>query len=264
MNEAMLQLPGRVHVEPDVDALFDTLGQAMMDSAQAAIEARGVFHLALSGGSSPEPFYRHLVTDPKWRDFPWSKTHLWIVDERRVSEDDERSNMAMIRAALTDHVMIPARQIHPMPVMENDPATLYEQTLHRHVNQSEADEPPTEQAPTPRLDFILLGMGGDCHTASLFPNSPAIEVTGRWIAVNEGPAVTPPDRVTMTFPLINAGRTVAPLIMGGKKFEALKRIEQKLETHGPAPRELPITGIQPEAGALHWYLDAAATGVVTE
>jgi len=258
--ESMLELPGRVHVEADRDAVFDALGAMLMDRAEQAVEARGAFHLALSGGSSPEPFYRHLVTDPQLRAFPWDSTHLWIVDERRVGEDDERSNMAMIRAALTDHVTIPARQIHPMPVLEDDPATRYESELAQHVPRDQREAGPSESPPV--LDFVLLGMGGDGHTASLFPGSDAIEVTARWIAVNAGPAVTPPDRVTMTYPLINAARTVAALVLGEKKFEPLKRIEQQIASPGPAAHELPITGIQPAREPLHWYLDAAATGVV--
>jgi 6-phosphogluconolactonase len=248
-----LALPGEVHVGNDRDEVFFALGNALWQRAQDAIEQRGVFHLALSGGSSPEPFYQQLATDPHFRSFPWDRTHLWLVDERRVPEDDERSNIKMIREALVDHTTMPTRQVHPMPVMEDDPAALYENTLREALAPAEGE--------TPRLDAILLGMGGDCHTASLFPHSEAIGVTDRWIAVNEGEAVTPPPRVTMTYPLINAGRYVAALVLGEKKFEALKRIEQQVEAAGPDARALPITGVQPTAGPLHWHLDAAAAGL---
>lgn len=251
--ESPLDLPGRVHIEREPDDLFDALSEAMLKSAEEAIESRGVFHLALSGGSSPEPFYKQLVTDPQWRDFPWRSTHVWIVDERRVPEDDEQANIRMIRESLTEHVPMRQRQIHPMPVMEADPATPYERDLKREVGV-EGDDPP-------KLDFLVLGMGGDCHTASLFPGSDAVHVTDRWVTVNAGPAVTPPDRVTMTFPLINAGRSVAVLLTGAKKFDALKRVEQQVESAGPDPVTMPITGVQPAAGPLLWYLDAAAVGL---
>jgi 6-phosphogluconolactonase len=251
--ESGLTLPGVVHVEGEREQVFDALGQALLQAANEAIEARGQFHLALSGGGSPEPFYKQLATDPQFRAMPWQQTHLWLVDERRVPESDERSNMAMIRQALADHVPTPSRQVHPMPVMEQDPATLYEQALGQHVGA--VDDAP------PKLDFILLGMGGDCHTASLFPHSPANQITDRWVAVNEGEAVTPPDRVTMTFPLINAGRQVAVLVLGDSKFEPLRRIEQQMDEVGRDATTLPITGINPTAGSLHWYLDAAAAGL---
>src|SRR5690606_40064 len=141
------------------------------------------FHLALSGGSTPEPFYMRLVTDPRYRAIPWEQTHLWIVDERRVPERDDRSNFKMIREALADHVPLRSRQRHPMPVLEADPAARYEAELRRVVDPD---------ARVPRLDFVVLGMGDDAHTASLFPHSPALEETQKLVAVNAGEYVTPP------------------------------------------------------------------------
>jgi 6-phosphogluconolactonase len=253
--EPTLNLPGRLHVERDAETVYDALAFALQTEAERAIEQRGVFHLALSGGSSPLPFYQRLVTDPDLRAFPWSKTHIWLVDDRRVPESDERSNMAMLRESLIDHIDLPADQVHPMPVLENDPATPYEQALSQHLGDS--SQPPA-------LDFILLGMGGDCHTASLFPGSAATGVTDRWIVVNDDQAVTPPPRVTMTFPLINAGRYVAVLLTGSKKAQPLQQLEKQLETVGRDPQDWPISGIDPAAGPLHWYLDAPATGVVAD
>ena len=124
-----MHLPGDVHILPTRDAVFEQLGQTFEQRAREAIDQRGVFHLALSGGSTPEPFYALLVTDTRWRLFPWDKTHLWLVDERRVPESDDKSNFKMIRESLADHVVMRKRQIHPMPVMEDDPATLYEAAL---------------------------------------------------------------------------------------------------------------------------------------
>ena len=109
------------------------------------------------------------------------------------------------------------------------------------------------------MDFVLLGMGGDCHTASLFPNSDAIGVSDRWIVVNDGPNVTPPPRVTMTYPLLNAARRLAVLCVGSKKTKALRRVAEQMKA-GPDPINVPITGIQPTDGELTWYLDAEAAG----
>lgn len=247
----MLNLTGSVHVAPDADQLYDELAASLLGIAVESINARGLFHLALSGGSTPEPFYHRLVIDPNLRHFPWLQTHLWIVDERRVPEDDDRNNYRMIRESLADHIPIKTRQLHPMPVMENDPAALYEDQLRQVFGSDDL----------PRLDFILLGMGADAHTASLFPHSDAIHVTDRWIAVNKGDAVTPPPRVTMTYPLLNAARHLGVLVTGSKKADTLRKIETQLQT-APAPDEMPITGIAPTDGDLVWYLDAPATGIV--
>src|SRR5690606_18606296 len=160
----------------------------------------------------------------------------WVVDERRVPEDDARYNYRMISEALLDHVPLRSRQRHPMPVLVEDPASQYEAELRRVVDPN---------APVPQLDFIVLGMGDDAHTASLFPHSPALAERERLIAVNAGERVTPPDRVTMTFPLLNAARRIAVLVTGEKKAPTIQRIDTQLRTAGPDPVALPITGIHP-------------------
>jgi 6-phosphogluconolactonase len=251
-----MQLTGHVHTAPDTEQLFDDLGSAMLGAAQRAVQERGVFHVALSGGGTPEPFYIRMVTDPKFRRFPWEQTHLWIVDERCVPEDHEKANIKMIREAMTLHVPIKRSAVHAMPVLANDPAKDYEQELSAAFD---GIQPPE----MPRLDFILLGMGGDAHTASLFPESPALRLTDRWIATNDGERVVPPPRVTMTYPLINHAREIVVLLVGAGKHATLKTIETQLATGKPDIENLPITGIDPTpyGGELTWYLDrTAATG----
>lgn len=252
MSINLTNLTGTVHVAPDRDRLFDDLAAMLIKSAFDAVQQRGEFHIALSGGSTPEPFYMQLVTDPRYRMIPWDKTHVWIVDERRVPENHEQSNIRMIRESLLDHVVIEPRQIHPMPVLADDPVGEYEAEL-RSVFGCEMT--------LPRIDFVLLGMGDDCHTASLFPHSPAIDVKDRWIAVNEGEHVTPPPRVTMTYPLLNAGRYLAVLITGAKKAAAIRRVAQQM-AKAPDPANLPITGIDPSTyennpGRFTWFLEEA-------
>lgn len=257
----MINLPGSVHIAPDTEALFEALGESLMSAALAAVEDRGVFHVALSGGGTPEPFYVRLVTDPKFRAIPWKQTHVWIVDERRVPEDDEKSNIKMIREALTDNVPTPTRQVHPMPVLADDAPGNYEAQL------AEAFDTPAPVVAVdgsyfgtyPALDFVLLGMGGDCHTASLFPESPAL-YAARWIATNDGDKVVPPPRVTMTYPLINAARRVAILAIGEGKRAALQRVADQLATGSPDIENIPISGIAPASDDLTWFLDDAAAG----
>ena len=256
MAQTSLQLTGGVHVAKNADLLYDDLAHALMAVALEAVEHRQVFHLALSGGSTPERFYQRLVTDPRFRPIPWAETHLWIVDERRVSDDHDKCNFRMIRQTLIDHVPIRPRSVHPMPVLDDDPATRYEAELRTFLAHSSAADD------IPRLDFILLGMGDDAHTASLFPRSDAIDESRSLVVVNEGPHVTPPDRVTMTYPLLNAARRLAVLVTGQNKTETLRRVDQQLRDTGPDPKSMPITGINPQAaaqqGELTWYLDPDA------
>ncbi|RME22262.1 MAG: 6-phosphogluconolactonase, partial [Candidatus Zixiibacteriota bacterium] len=167
-----LSLPGEVHVAPDSDSLFDELGCWFTAIGLKAVRDRGVFHIALSGGTTPWPFYHRLLIDTRFRKVPWEHTHIWIVDERRVPFEDERSNYRSLRESLLDDIPTPQEQVHPMQVMSDDPAGEYEDQLKL------AFDSPTE---TPRLDFVLLGMGDDCHTASLFPQSDAIHVSDRWV-----------------------------------------------------------------------------------
>ena len=249
MNETTLQLPGEVRITDEADALYDELAADLLDVAREAVEQRGQFHLALSGGGTPEPFYVRLVIDPTWRTLPWKQTHIWLVDERWVPREDARSNFRMIREALITQVPTPAEQVHPVPTTSADPADAYEAAMREVFgNLAEA----------PSLDWVLLGMGDDAHTASLFPQSAALDVTDRWIANNDGPNVVPPPRITMTYPLLNAARNLRVLVTGAKKHATLRRIEQHMKEHGPDPSVLPITGVSPARGNITWFLDGPA------
>lgn len=250
-------LPGQTIVAPDTEELFLELGSALRQSAIQAVEARGVFHLALSGGSTPEPFYERLVTDPLYRVLPWKKTHVWIVDERRVPESDPKSNMRMIRESLTAHVPAPEDHVHAVPTETADPAGEYEALMAEVFGMAPGAQARSQ---VPKLDFVLLGMGGDGHTASLFPASPALAEQTRWIAANDGPRVVPPPRITMTYPLLNHARRVAVLAVGAGKAQMLAKIAAQMASGGPDIQELPITGVdpRPHGGELRWYLDASA------
>jgi 6-phosphogluconolactonase len=244
-------LPGQVVVRESTDDLIDAAAADLLFQSLACVRAFGDFHLALSGGSTPEPLYRRLMLDPLYRNLPWKRTHLWIVDERRVPPDDDRSNYKMIRELLVEHSDIPREQVHPMAPMADDADRRYEHELCEHLGWREKGHD--------RLDFVVLGMGGDGHTASLFPHSPALHEKARLVAINAGPSVTPPDRITMTYTLLNASRFLGVLVTGEKKREAIARVVAAQRAPGADHREeLPILGVKPLAGEMRWYLDRAA------
>ena len=240
-------LPGTVVVRESVEELIDAIAGDLFFQAKACVRTFGDFHLALSGGSTPEPLYRRLMYDPNYRDLPWKRTHLWIVDERRVPEDDERCNFRMIRETLVEQSDIPREQVHPIKALSPTADTDYEAELRENLGWREKGHD--------RLDYVLLGMGADGHTASLFPGSPALDSKGRLVLINAGPTVTPPDRVTMTFDLLNASRFVGVMVTGEKKRPMIARLASR---ERPGVQELPILGVRPLAGEMRWYLDAAA------
>ena len=238
------RLPGQVVLSEDADQALDAVGLDIVSQAKACVRAFGDFHLALSGGSTPMPLYQRMMIDPSYRDMPWRRTHLWIVDERCVPFEHEKSNFGQIRETICGHSGIPNSQVHPIHAYEPDADERYEAELREVLGW--------RQKGHDRLDYVLLGMGDDGHTASLFPHSPALEAADRLACFNRGPAVTPPDRVTMTYTLINGARFVGALVVGKKKAAMVNRIANGIDT----PREIPIKGIAPVGGEFRWYLDA--------
>ena len=258
-DQPPLKLWGTVRVAEDINTIYAELTDELILAATEAVGARGVFHLALSGGSTPKAFYEGLTKGAAFRSIPWDQTHLWLVDERYVPLEDDRSNFKMIRQSLADHVPLYPAHVHPVPVDDQAPAERYERLLAEAFGM----EPSTTNGdlrPVPALDFVILGMGDDGHTASLFPGSHAIGEKLHWIVFNDGPRVTPPPRVTMTYPLLNAANRIAVLVTGAKKRARLQGVDHTYRSDGPDPTNLPITGIQPMGGQITWYLDAAAAG----
>lgn len=245
-------LPGDVVVADSIEELIERMSSDLLGHSLNCWRAFGDFHMALSGGSTPAPFYRHLMTDPICRGIPWKKTHLWCVDERRVSFDDEKSNWRMIEDHFGAHSGIPKVQQHPMDALSEKVEYEYAKALRSALEWRERGQD--------RLDYVLLGLGADGHTASLFPHSPALIEDTRLIRINSGPTVVPPDRVTMTLPLINSARLVAVMVTGEAKQEIVKR----LSANGHASvSDLPIRGVRPHGGVLRWYLDRDACAATT-
>ncbi len=243
-------LPGAEVVTAEtVDDLIDLLAADLVVHAENCVRQFGDFHLALSGGKTPQPFYERLMYDPNYRRLPWRRTHLWMVDERCVPFDDARCNFRMIDETIADHADIPREQVHPMFAMSATGDVDYENTIRETLAWREKGQD--------RLDFVLLGMGGDGHTASLFPYSDALREEARLVRFSEASAgIDPAERLTMTYPLINSARFIAVLVTGTAKAGVLEKVAKGKETKD----ELPIKGVMPLNGELRWYLDAGACG----
>lgn len=230
-----------VEVLEDKSSLVERSQEIILSRLHAAIEARDRFTIALAGGSTPKPLYEALSSET----LPWSKIHIFWGDERYVPGTHPDSNQLMARQAWLNKVEIPAENIHPMDTSGQDPekdATKHEAELHRLFQ--------TEPGTFPALDVVLLGMGDDGHTASLFPHTEALKVSDRSIAVGNKDGQP---RLTFTVPLINRARCVIFLVAGANKRPALKQV---FATQGD-DAQYPSRLIHPE-GELLWLLDRAA------
>ena len=212
-------------------------------AAPSAISVRGRFTLALAGGSTPRAAYDRLATHHRRLD--WHHTHVFWGDERCVPPDDPRSNYRMAKEALLDRVPIPKAQIHRIRG-EAEPAQAAAE-YQRELGGVGAE--------APALDLVLLGLGEDGHTASLFPGQPAVRETTHWAL-----AVPDPEgklwRVTLTPPVLNAARHVTFLVSGASKAARLRQVIE-----GPfTPALLPAQAVRPAHGQLTWMVDAAAAG----
>ena len=221
-----------------------------VEQAVAAIEARGRFAVALPGGSTPRATYALLAGPEFARRIDWARVHVFWGDERCVPPDHPDSNYSMARETLLDHVPIPVENVHRVRG-EIDPAQAadeYERTLRDFF----ATRPGEAEAAT-CFDLILLGMGGDGHTASLFPGTAAIHEDTRWVVAHFVDQLNA-WRLTLTPIAINAAAQVTFLVAGAGKAERLREV-----LTGPLqPDRLPSQIVQPAAGRLLWLLDTAA------
>jgi 6-phosphogluconolactonase len=230
-----------VEVLPDTTALIQRSLEVVVEKIQAAIAERGQCTIALSGGSTPKPLYQALAT----QDLPWDKLHVFWGDERYVPADHPDSNQGMARQAWLDRVQIPAANIHPMVTEAADPA-IAAQDYESHIR----DVLQVQDHPFPALDLVLLGLGDDGHTASLFPHTKALQVQDRLITVGDKDGQP---RLTFTAPFINAARCVLFVVAGANKQAALQEIFASTADAMTYPARL----IQPQ-GELWWLFDAAA------
>lgn len=225
------------------EELVERLAADLQEAAEEAVREGGVFHLALSGGSSPLALFHRLALHHFT--FPWRDTHVWMVDERCVPITEKESNFRNLHDHLLQYVRIPYYNIHPMPVQlshrlcveEDGGAVLYEKDIKKLVNGSS-------------FHFVLLGVGFDAHTASLFPGSKIDQHGESLVALTESVS-KPHQRMSLTFSAINRARRVALLAMGKGKHEMITQLSRVKDN----PEKWPVTGVKPSDGRLVWYLD---------
>jgi 6-phosphogluconolactonase len=240
----------------DGDDLAAHAADLIAQAAQAAIRARGRAMLALAGGSTPKKTYSALAQPACRIRIDWARTFLFLGDERFVPPDDPSSNFAMVRQTLLAPVSAPAGHAFPVPTQLRTAAAAaaaYAATLTEAFGIGDRGGPP-------RFDLILLGLGEDGHTASLFPGAASLSVTDRWVVASPPGTLPPPvERITLTFPVLNAARAIAFLVSGQNKAEALRDV---LEGQ-PSREQRPAVWVRPEDGTLTWLVDEAAAGRLT-
>ncbi len=234
---------------PDSRSVAMAAAQLFSDAVSQTVSTRGGARVAISGGSTPKAMFA-LLADPSQpfaESIPWTKLHLYWVDERCVPPTDAESNYGMTKAALLSKVPLPEEQVHRMEG-EFDPeeaANRYETVLRNSMK--------LEGAESPAFDLLLLGMGDDGHTASLFPHTAALEEITRLVVANHVPQKDT-WRITLTAPVINQARQVCFLIEGAAKTKVLAEV-----LTGPRdPERLPSQLIRPVSGSLRFLLDEVA------
>jgi len=240
-------------VANDADAVAATAAQRITDAAGQAIAARGQFTLVLSGGRTPEATYGILARANPPIAIDWSRTFLFFGDERFVPHDDPRSNFRMAKRCLLARSTVPVANVFPIATDLESPAACaadYARRMAEFFDVSPDDPPPA-------FDLILLGLGDDGHTASLFPGAAALDENREWVTRSPPGTLPPPvDRVTMTYPLINAAREVMFLVTGANKHVPLTEVLQRQVE----PSVRPAAGVRPAHGKLIWIIDHAAAG----
>jgi 6-phosphogluconolactonase len=239
----------QIRVVPDGPALFSAAAEEFACAASESIAANGSFSVALSGGSTPKGLFSVLVNTPAFRGtIAWDRIRFFWGDERHVPPGDPDSNFRMAQEALLSHVSLRDDQVFRIPAELSDPAQAaddYERKLREAFRLNDGQ--------LPRFDLILLGMGPDGHTASLFPGTKALRERKRLVVSNwVGKLDT--FRITLTAPVINAAMRVLFLVGGEDKAPALKGVLE-----GPRePSQLPAQLVRPTNGSLMWLIDAAA------
>lgn len=243
-----------IRILPDGAAIAKRAAQEFVQAAASAVGARGSFNVALAGGSTPKALYSLLVNDPTLRSqVPWDKMHLFFGDERHVPPDHPDSNFRMATEAMISKSPLKPEQVTRIKAENPDAdqaALEYEKTLRDYFKLKPGDYP--------RFDLVLVGMGNEGHTLSLFPGTKALHADGRIVVRNwVGKLYT--DRITLTAPAASNSAEILFMVTGADKAPALKAVLE-----GPfEPDQLPAQLLQPKNGKLLWLVDAAAGSMLT-
>ena len=233
-----------IHVFNDYESLSQAAAEMFVDLADRVIDSNGRFSVALSGGSTPHRLYEILAADPFREKIRWEAVHVFWGDERCVPLDDPRSNFLMARRALLDRVSVQADHIHP--ILGDLPAALAATDYETELRDFFEGQPPV-------FDLILLGLGENAHTASLFPHTSVLDEKERWVDATYI-AKQSMYRVTMTAPLINQAKEVIFLVSGASKASALQGVLEGAYH----PHECPAQLIHPNGAHPIWLVDKAA------
>ena len=245
MKELPAQAPPRfeIRVLPDLEEAARAAALELAAAASDALSDRGIFRLALSGGSTPRVLFDTLARPPFSRRIDWRKSRVFFVDERCVPPSNERSNYRLAKKHLLDPLRVPERNVFRMRG-EEEPgraARDYDRVLRAEFGRG-----------VPRFDLVLLGLGADGHTASLFPRTRALDEK-KWAVANYLP-LQKEWRLTLTFPVLNAARRVIFLVAGAEKASVVSA----LLTKKPGYRKLPASRVRPTRGSLVWIIDESA------
>jgi 6-phosphogluconolactonase len=242
---------------PSKSELMQATAEQFVKVAESSVASRGRFTIALSGGSTPRGLYSRLTEETLAHGVDWSRVVVFWGDERAVPPDNEESNFRMVDETLLSKVLLAPQNIHRIlaELPPQEAAARYEQTL-RDVFFAES-APTEDHVKVPEFDLILLGMGTDGHTASLFPGVEAIHESTRWVVAHYVPKLGV-WRISLTPVVLNAARQVIFLVSGNNKAEVLKKV-----LDGPyQPDTLPSQIVQPRSGNLCWMIDAAAASLL--
>lgn len=238
-----------VKVFDTAEKLAHAAAAQFVELANDAVAEHDLFHVVLAGGSTPRRMYELLSGDEFRKEIDWTTVHLFFGDERFVPPDHPESNFRLAFEALISKVDIPAAHVHPIKIEAdaNSSAARYESELHDFYMDEEV----------PPFDLVMLGLGEDGHTASLFPHTGALEVTDSWVVANWVDKLQS-YRITLTAPAINAAANVMILVTGANKAPAVSAV-----LNGPVQQQSwPAQLIKPEAGTLTWLLDSPAASLL--
>jgi 6-phosphogluconolactonase len=233
-----------VRIFENLDELSHAAAELFVDITTASITERGRCSVALSGGSTPKSLYRLLASQQFRNALDWTDIFFFIGDERNVPGDSPESNCRMVRETLFAALPIPEDRIHEWPTHREVPETIaedYARDLEHFFSGF------------PRFDLVLLGLGADAHTASLFPDSPGLRENERFAIANWVEKLDD-YRLTLTFPVLNNAANAIFLVSGKEKAEAVANVfEAEFR-----PDDLPAQFVQPLDGDLYWLLDRPA------
>jgi 6-phosphogluconolactonase len=239
-----------IHIFKNLHQLAEFAVQKWADISVSEVKNKGYFSVALSGGKTPVTFYEKLSTE---KAFPWGKTHVFMVDERFVPYESDENNYNLINRTLLRHVNMAPGNVHPISTSESSPDTSAER-----YEEDIASYCKTVRTSLPRLDLILLGIGEDGHTASLFPGAPALNETRRWAVSVCPPDASKKERITLTFPVINNAENIIFMVEGEKKAGIVREVIQDENN------KLPAAMVRPGGGKIFFLLDKAAGSLISE